>query len=220
MHRRTLLTQAADATAREATTTLRWRVVHQPSNYFIRMALRFERDVEAQTHGRVMVDILDAQGLPINPAEPTEPVLHKEARQHKREKLAAALAGEPYPADKDTLVGLERARSYRMMLDGDVDMSQIYTYQLAQVANPAYHALELPFLFDDYDHVGRVLESEVGEGLLASTVDSTGARGLAFTFSGGLLVMTANSGASLTTADQWPPGRRVASRARPATWAC
>lgn len=190
---------APEATAAQA--TLRWRVVHQPSDYFVRMALQFEKDVEARSEGRIQVEVYDGDGdLIVDGVEP-KPVLGRKGRALLREKLAAEVGGDQ--AQFDTIVGLERARSWQMMLDGEVDMAQIYTYHLVDGGHAAFRAFELPFAFDDYAHIERFLESSTGEDLLVSMADTDGARGLAYTFSGGLLLMNSRLGTSLAHPSEW-----------------
>lgn len=74
---------------------------------------------------------------------------------------------------------------------GKIEMSQTYTITLGQV-NKDFYALDLPFLFKDHDHAGRVFEGEVGKQLLDSLQDSKNIKGLAFTYSGGFRIIPGN----------------------------
>lgn len=74
---------------------------------------------------------------------------------------------------------------------GKIEMSQTYTITLGKI-NQDFFALDLPFLFKDHDHAGRVFEGSVGTGLLASLQDSKKIKGLAFTYSGGFRMMAGN----------------------------
>lgn len=75
------------------------------------------------------------------------------------------------------------------MQSGDCEMSQLHVAHLGVWHSPDFFALELPFLFDSHDHATRVLEGPVGQGMLSSLEDTTPARGLAFTYSGGYRCM-------------------------------
>ena len=71
------------------------------------------------------------------------------------------------------------------MQSGDCEMSQIHVEQIGLWHSPDFFALEMPFLFSSHDHATRVLEGEIGQNLLANLENTSPARGLAFTYSGG-----------------------------------
>lgn len=74
---------------------------------------------------------------------------------------------------------------------GKIEMSQTYTITLGKI-NHDFYALDLPFLFKDHDHAGRVFEGPVGKQLLNSLQDSKKVKGLAFTYSGGFRIIPGN----------------------------
>ena len=74
---------------------------------------------------------------------------------------------------------------------GRIEMSQTYTITLGKI-NRDFFALDLPFLFKDHDHAGRVFEGTVGRQLLDSLQDSKKIKGLAFTYSGGFRIIPGN----------------------------
>ena len=74
---------------------------------------------------------------------------------------------------------------------GEIEMSHIYTNWLGDF-NKDLHALDLPFLFNDHDHVDRVLEGEIGKNLLDGVAKNSNVKGLAFTYSGGYKIVPAN----------------------------
>jgi TRAP-type transport system periplasmic protein len=74
---------------------------------------------------------------------------------------------------------------------GRIEMSQTYTITLGKI-NRDFWALDLPFLFRDHDHAGRVFEGTVGRELLDSLQDSKKIKGLAFTYSGGFRIIPGN----------------------------
>jgi TRAP-type C4-dicarboxylate transport system substrate-binding protein len=74
---------------------------------------------------------------------------------------------------------------------GAIEMSQTYTITLGKV-NKDFFALDLPFLFKDHDHAGRVFEGAVGAQLLDSLQESKRVKGLAFTYSGGFRIIPGN----------------------------
>jgi TRAP-type C4-dicarboxylate transport system substrate-binding protein len=74
---------------------------------------------------------------------------------------------------------------------GKIEMSQTYTITLGQL-NKDFFALDLPFLFADHEHAGRVFEGTVGRELLDSLEDTKKIKGLAFTYSGGFRIIPGN----------------------------
>ena len=71
---------------------------------------------------------------------------------------------------------------------GDVQMTQTQIGQVGAWYCPDFFALEMPFLFDNHEHATRVLDGEIGKGLLGSIEKNATAKGLAFTYSGGYRV--------------------------------
>lgn len=84
---------------------------------------------------------------------------------------------------EDQNLRLFRRASKERLKKDQTNIAQIYTFRLAKHA-PVLNVLELPYLFEDNDHVSRVIEGEIGEELLAKA-SSDGFRALAFTYSGG-----------------------------------
>ena len=75
------------------------------------------------------------------------------------------------------------------MQNGDVEITQLHVAHIGVWHAPDFYALEMPFLFDSHEHATRVLEGDIGKGLLAGLEENTPVRGLAFTYSGGYRVM-------------------------------
>jgi len=71
------------------------------------------------------------------------------------------------------------------MQAGDCEMSQVQIGEIANWHSPDFWALELPFLFRDHDHATRALEGPIGQSMLKNLENTSPARGLAFTYSGG-----------------------------------
>jgi TRAP-type C4-dicarboxylate transport system substrate-binding protein len=72
-----------------------------------------------------------------------------------------------------------------LIQNNDVEMSQMQTNLIGVWNAPDFFALEMPYLFKDHDHATRVLDGEIGRGLLDSLQKNTPVHGLAFTYSGG-----------------------------------
>jgi len=79
-----------------------------------------------------------------------------------------------------------------LMEAGEIEMSQMYTSTLGRKHSRDMWALDMPFLFRDHDHAKKVLEGDIGQGLLNDLSDKTNVKGLAFTYSGGFRMIPAN----------------------------
>ena len=76
-----------------------------------------------------------------------------------------------------------------LLVNGHIQMSQVYINELVKEGASDFSALEMPFLFRDHDHCARVLEGEIGQFLFDKMQAKVDVKGLAFTYSGGYRVM-------------------------------
>ena len=74
---------------------------------------------------------------------------------------------------------------------GAFEMSQVYSTLLGKLDRDFY-VLDHPFLFKNHEHATRVLDGEIGKGLLENLSKKSKARGLAFTYSGGYKMLATN----------------------------
>lgn len=84
---------------------------------------------------------------------------------------------------------------------GQVQLATLVTDALSRTQVPQLGVLQLPFLFTDTKSAERVLDGAIGDHLLQDITDATSARGLAFTFSGGLMVIESNTHSVQSLAD-------------------
>lgn len=70
---------------------------------------------------------------------------------------------------------------------GDVEMAHCYTSAMGSVHAPLW-AVELPFLFRDYDHAEAVWEGPVAQTLMQG-LNQVGLHGIAFAYSGGFRIV-------------------------------
>lgn len=78
----------------------------------------------------------------------------------------------------------------KLLSKGAIEMSQTYSTVLGRF-NEEMYVLDMPFLFENHEHAARVLDGEVGQRLMSGLTEN-GARGLAFTYSGGYKMMAVN----------------------------
>lgn len=102
-------------------------------------------------------------------------------------ELAARLimADEFAAARGQDFVG--RTELVEMVQRGEIEMAHCYTAALGTVHGPL-QAIELPFLFQSYEHAERVFEGPVAQRLM-SGLPGVGLRGIGFAYSGGYRVI-------------------------------
>lgn len=83
---------------------------------------------------------------------------------------------------------------------GAIEMSHIYSNWLGEFNGDLY-ALDLPFLFENHDHVDAVLEGAIGDELMAGVKANSNVRPMAFTYSGGYKIVPAKFNAA--NVDSW-----------------
>lgn len=81
---------------------------------------------------------------------------------------------------------------FDLLDSGQVELATTYTVALGK-EDPTLWKLNLPFYFDGYGEIDEVLDGPIGAQLLQGISDSTSARGLAFTMSGGLRIIASKN---------------------------
>jgi len=141
------------------TRKITWLIAHEPVNLFLRTAEAFKEKIAELTNGKFEVDIYT-----LSEYESQFPPASKKIR--------------------DSLKHL-RADSMSLLDSEDIQMSQMHITELARWHSPEFLALEMPFIFQDHDHAGRVLEGPIGRKMLDELAEKSPARGMEFTYSGG-----------------------------------
>lgn len=82
---------------------------------------------------------------------------------------------------------IEKAVTYTKVgvRNGEYDIAQAYTFTLTEMA-PMLRAFDIPYLIESHDHFDKIVESPVGEKLVARLRDF-GYEPLAVTYSGGMV---------------------------------
>jgi len=88
-------------------------------------------------------------------------------------------------------VAIDRYKMLDLVNEGVIEISQMYTTTLGQLDKDMY-ALDMPFIFKDHEHAGRVLEGAAGKRLFDSLESKSNVKGLAYTYSGGFRVIPGN----------------------------
>ena len=88
-------------------------------------------------------------------------------------------------------VAIDRYKMLDLVDKGVIEISQMYTTTLGQLDKDMY-VLDMPFIFKDHEHAGRVLEGAAGRRLFDSLESKSNVKGLAYTYSGGFRVIPGN----------------------------
>lgn len=149
---------------------VRWLIAHEPQELFIRTAKAFSDELNKRIPGQIDIEIIT--------------VPEYIAEQQSIKDLATIL---------DENIGT-RAVAVNALFDAlqdDIQMSQTQV-SIVGYKDPAFHVLDLPFIFDGHDHVSEILEGPVGKEILDNLEKVSDVKGLAFTYSGGYRVVGSN----------------------------
>lgn len=149
---------------------IRWLIAHQPQELFVRTARAFSEELKKHCGDELEIEIL------------TYP--------EYREKYCE-IPGIEILAQKDVDLNPGIQAFWKALFDGQVEMSQTQVGIIGELYSD-FHALDLPFLFEDHDHVSKTLEGPIGQQLCANLGQRTGVTGLGFTYSGGYRVIGSN----------------------------
>lgn len=141
------------------TTKIRWLIAHEPVKLFLRTAEAFSAKIAELTDGKFEIEIF------------TPSHYFEQAKLTGYENNL----GNFY-RDNGPIIEMEQ---------GNIEISQVHINELAMWCNTDFWALEMPFLFRDHEHASRVFEGPIGKGLLGTIEETSPAKGMAFTYSGG-----------------------------------
>jgi TRAP-type C4-dicarboxylate transport system substrate-binding protein len=146
---------------------IRWLIAHQPQELFVRTAKAFSEELNKHCAGELEVEILT----------------YPEYKEKYRAIPNLETLDQPD-------VNLEQAIKsfWQALFDSEIEMSQIQVGQVGELYSD-FHALDLPFVFDNHDHVSETLEGPIGQELCYNLGQKSGVTGLAFTYSGGYRVI-------------------------------
>ena len=157
--------------------TLRWLIAHQPQELFVRTAKAFQRELDRTVPGEISIEIL------------TYP---EYAEKYGEIQNLDGLNSFDHTDESQVSIQQGLSAFWQALKNGAVEMSQIQVNRVGDVCGD-FNALDLPFLFEDHDHVSRVVDGEIGQALCAKLTAETDVRGLGFTYSGGYRVIGSNT---------------------------
>jgi TRAP-type C4-dicarboxylate transport system substrate-binding protein len=157
---------------------LRWLIAHQPQELFVRTARAFAEELNKYCADELEVEILT----------------YPEYREQY-----GVIPDLDILDKKDVVLDKGVEAFWQALFDSKIEMSQIQVGQVGELYSD-FHALDLPFIFDNHDHVSETLEGPIGQELCATLGKKSGVTGLAFTYSGGFRVIGSNT--PLTSVDE------------------
>jgi TRAP-type C4-dicarboxylate transport system substrate-binding protein len=146
---------------------IRWLIAHQPQELFVRTARAFSEELNKHCAGELEVEIL------------TYPEYKEKYRAIPNLEIL-----DQADVDIDSAI----TSFWQALFDSEIEMSQIQVGQVGELYSD-FHALDMPFMFDDHDHVSETLEGPIGQELCHNLGQKSGVTGLAFTYSGGYRVI-------------------------------
>lgn len=149
---------------------IRWLIAHQPQELFVRTAKAFSEELNKHCAGELEVEILT----------------YPEYCERYDKIKGLEILDETDVALNDGVKAFWNA-----LFESNIEMSQIQVGQVGALYSDFY-ALDMPFMFDDHDHVSKTLEGPVGQELCQNLGQRSGVTGLAFTYSGGFRVIGSN----------------------------
>jgi TRAP-type C4-dicarboxylate transport system substrate-binding protein len=150
---------------------IRWLIAHEPQELFVRTARAFSEELAKQCGDELEIEILTYNDYAKNYGE-----------------IEGLRSMQKYRADSEEEYEKGVDAFWNALYNSTIEMSQIQVYRVGCL-DPDFLALDLPFLFEDHDHVQRVVEGPIGQSLCENLGKKTGVTGLAFTYSGGYRVV-------------------------------
>lgn len=156
---------------------IRWLIAHQPQELFVRTATAFSQELAKYCGNELEVEILTYPDYVAKYGEIAD-----------LDKLSVYDETNAVSADEKTSLQKGMDAFWAALEDGTIEMSQTQVNQVAR-HHQDFQAIDLPYIFDDHEHVSRVVDGEIGQQLCRELGEQSPVRGLAFTYSGGYRVI-------------------------------
>jgi len=169
---------------------IKWLIAHFPQYLFVRTAKAFSLELEQLCPGEFEIEILTM-----------DQYADKYNKYHEFKLNPPNIKGldgkEDFGTDENRATTWSESTKkwpilFKALGDDEFQLSQTQVSIIGHVLDKNFHAIDLPFLFDDHDHVTRVLDGKIGDYLCQEIGKKTPVTGLAFTYSGGYRVIGSN----------------------------
>lgn len=176
---------------------VRWLIAHFPLELFVRAAKAFEEEIEQLCPGQFDIEIHTMNSwLNWYKDELTEEQFA--ALGFNAPKIANLEDPSRTGGDKHHKTFTDLRGHWQLMFDllkqQKFEMSQTQINIVGSHLDSKFHAVDLPYLFNDHDHVSRVLDGEIGQDLSDKVAENTGVRALGYTYSGGFRIIGSTDG--------------------------
>jgi TRAP-type C4-dicarboxylate transport system substrate-binding protein len=178
--------------------TIRWVIAHHPVSLFERTAKLFKQELEKECPNQFNLEIYTPQTYDNKfKNHPEFKIVPPDINGLEYLPDTVNHLGEEVKVDKqkDWSKGKKRWNSFfNALREGEFEISQTQVGIVGSYLDRNYHTIDLPFLFNDHDHVSKVLDGQIGDSMGENLATNYGIRGLAFTYSGGYRVIGAKKG--------------------------
>lgn len=162
---------------------IRWLIAHHPEYLFIRTAEKFREELNKLCPNEFDIEIYT-----------TKSYVEKFGKFEEITWKRGTIAGLEIEDNSTHTTALnEDNPKWEILFDAlkndEFEISQVPVTLVGNMLDKDYQILDMPFIFNDHDHVNAVLDNEIGNRLSNQLVEKTGIRGLAFTYSGGYRVI-------------------------------
>jgi hypothetical protein len=170
---------------------LTWLIAHHPAHLFVRTAEAFNEELEKTLPGQFEIEVLTMPEYMEQRGDIPELALKPKTVAGLEEGEATSLTGGFVSSEwKD--IKTKWGAFFQGIRDKKIHLSQTQVTVIGSHLFPMFKTLDLPYLFKDHDHVSKVLDGQVGASLLNEMGNTTGIRGLGYTYSGGYRIVGSN----------------------------
>ena len=182
---------------------VRWIIAHFPLDLFIRTARAFANELEKSCPGKFAIEVhtvgsyLEIYKNELDPAtldawQTTSvniPGLENPYNTLKNLNIGAKdVTKTKSQPEFSKLLGYWQ-NFFDHMKKGHFELSQTQINICGSHLHPDFHAIDLPYLFHNHDHVTETLDGEIGQRVSETTTKLTGINALGYTYSGGYRII-------------------------------
>jgi hypothetical protein len=180
---------------------VRWIIAHFPLELFVRAAKAFAVEIEKLCPGQFDIEIhtmgsyLKAYKHEMDPTI-VEQMSTTAVRIPGLEEPYQTVAnlGNTDPTSVKTAKDFMQLKGwwqtfFELMKQGHFELSQTQVNLIGSHLHQDFHAIDLPYLFKNHDHVTEVLDGEIGQKISERVAAKTGVHALGYTYSGGYRII-------------------------------
>lgn len=175
----------------KSTRNIKWLIAHRPEYLFFRTAEAFSHELEKLCPGEFKIEILTPTDYYTKYKDIEEFSWRPAATYGIEERTDDLPQDFPYKYVEWSDIKKKWTAMFDALREDKFQMSQTQVTIIGGNLHSDFSVLDLPFLFQDHDHVSKVLDNEIGDELCEKLVEKN-IQGLAFTYSGGYRIIGSN----------------------------